>query len=726
MNKYFLQGLFLFVFNLNAVSQYVPKQKIDSLRRILPLLKDTARIDCLNELSYQYTVSDKKDSAEDYVTIAYQEAKKLNYVHGIAVYFFCKSQMARHFYDDFIESEALGKESLRWYERTGNKEGMANTYYLLCAAAFAQSKFEEAIGYSEKRFLNAKQNGNQSEMVSALGYIGGIYGQTGDYEKAFLYKQQGYDFFLKANNKIEISSSLYGIAQLYELTGDYPNALIYFRRVLQMDDEETRKQRIAGDNDIWFKMELAEVFSHLHQFDSAWHYYQSFKPSKDKAIYLRVYWVSTGECYLLQKDYQHALQNFQLGLAEHKKLNDRNEIMRTLLDMGKTYLALNNNSEARQYGREGLTLALETKAKQFIRDGYQIISTVYDRSNQTDSANFYFRQYITMKDLVLNDQLKGRFAAYAYEQKIASLNKEKLIEQQQLQIQQQQLKQKSIITKMLIIGIAVIFLLAVIILRNIMLKRKNEAHLLEIAENQLQIEKLENEKKQEELQHKATELEMQALRAQMNPHFVFNCLSSINRFILKNESEAASDYLTKFSRLIRMVLNNSKKESITLDDELEMLRLYLDMERMRFKYSFDYNIIFKNEIDPENIFIPPLLLQPFAENAIWHGLMNKEGPGYLTVSLSKENNILNCIIEDNGVGRIKAAELKSKSAENKKSLGLQITKERLALLNKDSNETAFFEMEDLYDSRGNANGTRVILKIRLLERFEEHSNIFKT
>ncbi|MDQ6763593.1 MAG: histidine kinase [Bacteroidota bacterium] len=726
MNKYFLQGLFLFAFNSNAISQIGPEQNIDSLRRVLPSLKDTARIDKLNELSSFYIVNDQKDSAEHYATIGYQEAKKLNYIHGMAVYFCCKSQMARHFYDDFVESEALGKESLRWYEQTGNKEGMANTYYFLCAAAFAQSKFEEAIGYSEKRYLNAKQNRNQSEMMSALGYISGIYGQTGDYEKAFLYKQRTYDFFLKAKNKIEISSSLYGIAQLYELTGDYPNALIYFRRVLQMDDEETRKQRIASDEDIWFKMELAEVFSHLQQFDSAWHYYQSFKPSKDKTVYMRVYWISTGECYLLQKDYQHALQNFQLGLAEHKKLNDQNEIMRTLLDIGKTYLALNNNSEARQYGQEGLTLALQTKAKQFIRDGYQILSTVYDRLFQADSANFYFRQYITMKDSVLNDQIKGRFAAYGYEQKIASLNKEKLIGQQQLQIQQQQLKQRYLVTKMLIGGIAALLLLSIIIFRNIILKRKNEAHRRELAENELQIQKLESEKKQEEFQHKATELEMQALRAQMNPHFIFNCLTAINRFILKNESDSASDYLTKFSRLIRLVLNNSKKEFITLDDELEMLRLYLEMERMRFKYSFDYNINFKNEINPENIFIPPLLLQPFAENAIWHGLMNKEGQGHLTVLLSKENNILSCIIEDNGVGRAKAAELKSKSLERNKSLGLQITKERLALLNKDSNETAFFEMEDLYDNKGNANGTKVILKIRLLERFEERSSISKS
>ena len=142
----------------------------------------------------------------------------------------------------------------------------------------------------------------------------------------------------------------------------------------------------------------------------------------------------------------------------------------------------------------------------------------------------------------------------------------------------------------------------------------------------MQLQKLESQKQ-------LSELEMQALRAQMNPHFIFNCLSSINRFILKNETEEASDYLTKFSRLIRMVLNNSKKAFISLGRRTGKLRLYLDMERLRFKNSFDYSITYKNSVDVENIFIPPLLLQPFAENAIWHGLMHKQENGFLNFNL---------------------------------------------------------------------------------------------
>ena len=270
------------------------------------------------------------------------------------------------------------------------------------------------------------------------------------------------------------------------------------------------------------------------------------------------------------------------------------------------------------------------------------------------------------------------------------------------QLAKQKLKQEATLKKGLIAGFILLFLLGIFILRNLSLKRRSE----------LQKQKLESEKKQ-------TELEMQALRAQMNPHFIFNCLSSINRFILKNESKAASNYLTRFSRLMRLVLNNSQKPLITLEDELEMLELYLEMERLRFKNSFDYAITFLNAIDSDNVFIPPLLLQPFCENAIWHGLMNKEGQGRLDIELNMEGNILNCVIRDNGVGREKAEELKSKTAEKEKSMGLQITTERLALLNKEKGLHTFYEIEDLKNENGNASGTKVILKISFKESIEE-------
>jgi len=209
------------------------------------------------------------------------------------------------------------------------------------------------------------------------------------------------------------------------------------------------------------------------------------------------------------------------------------------------------------------------------------------------------------------------------------------------------------------------------------------------------------------------ELEMQVLRAQMNPHFIFNCLSSINNFVMKNETEEATDYLTKFSRLIRTVLNNSKRAYIPLEDELEMLGLYLDMEKLRFNGAFAYSVHRDANIDAPAIFIPPLLIQPFVENAVWHGLMHKAGAGRLDIGLTIEKNILVCTIEDNGVGRSFARSAECRSVKKQKSMGIQITRQRLALINgnagMDEND---FVIEDLFDGEGHSAGTKVSLRIK--------------
>jgi sensor histidine kinase YesM len=135
------------------------------------------------------------------------------------------------------------------------------------------------------------------------------------------------------------------------------------------------------------------------------------------------------------------------------------------------------------------------------------------------------------------------------------------------------------------------------------------------------------------------------------------------------------------------------------------------MERLRFKNSFDYSVTFNNSVEAGNIFIPPLLLQPFAENAIWHGLMHKHEKGFINFDFNAGENFLMCVITDNGVGRAQAELTKSKSAEKQKPMGLKITAGRLSLLNNNNNKQTFFAIEDLIDENGNASGTRVHLKI---------------
>jgi hypothetical protein len=211
--------------------------------------------------------------------------------------------------------------------------------------------------------------------------------------------------------------------------------------------------------------------------------------------------------------------------------------------------------------------------------------------------------------------------------------------------------------------------------------------------------------------HKAIELEMQALRAQMNPHFIFNSLNSINMFILENDKLQASAYLSKFSRLIRLILQNSREAAIPLQSELEALRLYLELESLRFENKFVYLITVDETIDPTLLKVPPLLIQPYAENAIWHGLMQKKEKGHLQIELRQENGALFCKITDDGIGRKKGEEYKSKSASTYKSFGMSITQSRLAMMGKTNLNNGVVEIKDLTYPDGSAAGTEVVIKI---------------
>jgi anti-sigma regulatory factor (Ser/Thr protein kinase) len=216
------------------------------------------------------------------------------------------------------------------------------------------------------------------------------------------------------------------------------------------------------------------------------------------------------------------------------------------------------------------------------------------------------------------------------------------------------------------------------------------------------------ERQKTELLNELEKVKVKALQSQMNPHFIFNCLNSIRLFYLNNDLEKGDDYITKFSRLIRSILNFSRMDDISLKEELDTLSLYMEFERMRFQNKFDFDIKINSQLDLSSVRIQSLLLQPFVENAIWHGLMPLESGGkvMITVESHKENSII-INIEDNGIGREKAKEFSKSSTQKHKSFGLQITKERLELLKHSSNKSASFVIIDLYDKAGEPKGTKV-------------------
>lgn len=208
------------------------------------------------------------------------------------------------------------------------------------------------------------------------------------------------------------------------------------------------------------------------------------------------------------------------------------------------------------------------------------------------------------------------------------------------------------------------------------------------------------------------EAELGALRSQMNPHFLFNSLNSIKYFIIQNQKELAADYLTKFSQLIRLILQNSKNEWVPLQADLEALELYIDLEQIRLNNQFEVHWNIDKSISTETTLIPPLSIQPFVENAIWHGLKHKETGGLLDICVNRQNGHLEVRVKDNGIGREAARKM---SGKKHRSFGLQITAQRLRELSKGLGD-AGFEIHDLKDESDNSLGTEVKIKLKTKQR----------
>jgi len=680
---------------LNCLAQ---QEKIDSLKKVLPKLKDTARIDCLLGLAYQYFCTPEKDSVIHYTDKAFEESKQINYIHGLAASYIRKSGIANCTHNDFPQTEKYAREALKWFSLTSNKKELSIAYWHLGRALTDQSHYDEALTNIQLAYQLAKRDGDEDWMGRSLETMTDIYRERGDYVKLLESQQE----LVKSDRRLGDMGyysfhELWVLGLMYRLLEEYTTALPFWRHLFLEN----------GFGWSWNQMEYAELLTLANEPDSALYYYNKFDSAKAEIKDLRFFLISKGEYYLYLKQYTTALPYFSKGLRYHQLLNDRRQINRTLIDLAKTYEALHINDSAIYYARQGLAMALQAKAQPLIRDGYEILYSVYDGLQQ-DSAYVYYKTYIKQKEAVMNDQTRGKLAAFDYEHKIAMLDKEK-------QLQQQQLVQTAQQRKLLLFGIAGILLFGFIVLRNIFLKRKNEINRRRLAEQELLLQRSEAERTKSALQQKASELEMQALRAQMNPHFIFNSLNSINRFILQNDKLQASAYLTKFSKLVRLILQNSQSTLIPLESELEALELYLELEALRFNHHFDYKINVEKDLDIAVVKVPPLIIQPYAENAIWHGLMNKVEKGHLEIEIVQQEEKLLCKITDNGIGRKKAMELKSKSASTHKSMGMRITADRISILQQEKQRDNYFSVNDLILPDGSFAGTEVLLIIPLYQ-----------
>ncbi|HXS54854.1 MAG TPA: histidine kinase [Hanamia sp.] len=718
MKKYFF--IFYFVTTQNALvfSQYYIDErktdsiKIDSMKMALPLLKDSAEVDCLNAICTKYREFDmqsfrrqaKYDSISKYGNKAYIEASRIGYKKGIAEALVKLGSNELYLKRTYPSAEKLIRQAVEASKNVDNAELSGDAYALLSDLLGKKNynEDEKVIEYNKKAiYYYHKANASEKEAEWTT-WMGWFYTLTGNFEEGFPYCTKAVELTKKSAHTgwghSMVQYALEGMSNLYKIAGDYATASDYLHQASEYGIAHN-----TGEDENW---NIGILFRQMGQVDSSFSYLKkTVKESPDNP------WaqMQLGETYLSAKEYDTALTLFLGNVDKIRSFNgfDDHLLTECLLDIGKSFAAQEKYSLALKYAKEGFERSKKYGEKlyderAYIIEGYELLSGIYYHLGEFKKAYDYLNRYNSYKDSIENRQLLWRLTNQLnnYKKQAEEENKKAQLGflMKDNQIKQQQLKEEVMLKNFLVIFLIVLIITGIFIFRNLTLKRKND--------------KLQNGKQQAELQERATRLEMQALRAQMNPHFIFNCLSSINCFILENETEKASDYLTRFSRLIRMVLTNSEKPLITLEEELKMLKLYLDMERLRFENSFDYNIIYTNNLEAESVLVPPLLLQPFCENAIWHGLMNKEGQGHLNITISKENEFLNFVIADDGIGRLKAGELNSDSARKERSMGLKITTERLSLFNEDKEVNTFYEINDISNENGTVAGTKVSVKIR--------------
>ena len=704
MKKYFVIVIFMQTPFIRVLSQ-----NIDSLKKILTTANDTYRVDCLNALGkiYQYT---QTDSALFYSYGALSEAKDKQYIRGVAEAFLnlANSYAQR---GDYRSAEQNFRLSISNYEKVPDTDALGWAYLWLGVSLYAQSNFQSATQTfikAEELFkkVNDIQGANQILFFLAFNYE-----ESGFYENAFELCAKSLGEARKNNDQQFYFYSLLSMGRLYQDVEDYQTALDYYQQASSFADSVRLASQICTfcSMAMTANLYIGEIYYSKEKFDSSVVYlnrvlaFYKTSPKDSHAIKESMMAVteSFGELYLRQKDYNKALTNFFEPMKFYMWGNNGTQLMRVLLNIGRAYAGKGAYTTALDYARRLLLIAKKAGARKYIRDGTGLLWNIYDKKGMVDSAYYYYQRYANMKDSLLDAR---------YIRQVALFKEKSKNDKEQLQMELA--LQKESLSKKIVIGILVIIvLLAFTIIRIIMLKRKNEKNRLE---NRLQLQELKNEKTIIEFKQLTTELEMQVLRAQMNPHFIFNSLNSINRFILQNNRAQASEYLTKFSKLVRMILQNSQASLITLESELESLDLYLNLESLRFNYHFDYNITVPKDIDKEVLQVPPLILQPYVENAIWHGLMHKEEKGHLDIDISEKGDHLFLKIKDNGVGREKAKAMSSKSATKHKSMGLRITENRIAILQKNGLQESPVTIHDLVNDDGTPAGTEVIIKMPLI------------
>lgn len=581
---------------------------------------------------------------------------------------------------DLNESERYASLSLNFFTESGDTRGMINAYHVLSYLAKQQNDLKKARGLISQAVEIARSSGDTVNLADVLNTLGNIYKDMALFKPAIDSYFEALSLWESVGDSNGISIAYGSLGLMYYYQKEWAKALEYCFLKVSLSEARGQLYELSKTYNT-----IAGIYREKAEYDSALHFLNlELKLNQDMNYSPGI--ASTcndiASTYITMPVPDSAEKYIDSAIATARKSQDPS-LVEYYLTLGKILKMKGETSTALKHISEAYKTGREKKLPMIVRDASILLSDIYASLDRNDLAYRYLKEYHQINDSISNDEFHRQVTRmeiqydFDKKQKAAeyAMMKERIISENRINRQKLYLK-----------GLAVLLVLFALI------------SLLYIRHNRLRA------------RYAQINLEQRLLRAQLNPHFIFNSLSAVQDLILSGRLQNAGTYLAKIARLMRNILESSREEFIPLDREIETVRLYLDLQKLRFEDVFEYNIALDDTIDPAYISIPPMLTQPCVENSIEHGLLPMKGKGRLEVSYTMMNGLLKLEVTDNGVGRKESAE-RTEIRRDKRSLASMITSERLDNFRKTLRDKKIrYEITDLYIGE-KAAGTRVVIML---------------
>ncbi|GGD31687.1 tetratricopeptide repeat-containing sensor histidine kinase [Flavobacterium orientale] len=585
------------------------------------------------------------------------------------------------------------QKALQLSQKIRFKSEEGNAFLNLGISNIITGDYSKALDYFSKAkliFENELSIGstedfkNKSGLARTFGSMGVVFSEQSNYAKALQFHLKAVTIYEELQDEEKLARVFNNIGVVYRAQNEDFKALEYFTKAQKLQEK-------TGDKTVGITCtNIGNLYLKQKNFDKAEANYAIAKLFFDKSPNPRglgELYNNLGVFYKETSNPSKAFENWNLALQTFETIDDKFGKSDTYLLMGQLLFDQKKYDDALVHAKKAAELSYELRVFEGTALAESLLSSIYEKQHKPNEAFSHFKLFKAAQDSLMNhENIRKSVQAemnYEFEKKEALQKKE--LEKKELVLSEKS-KRQTLITlfiallTLLIIGIAFLFY------------------------NRFQL------KKTLTLQKELAEYEQKALHLQMNPHFVFNCLGSISSFIVQNGTDSAIKYLSKFSKLMRLTLEYSKESLIPIDKEMESLQNYLELEQLRFNNVFDFKITKSSDIE-DDMAIPPLLLQPFVENAIIHGLIPKKENGTISIDFSLDKENLICTILDDGIGFEKSKEIKENLVAIHKSMALDITKKRLEMMEASTAQKAKVEIKEIKDNEGEIQGTKVVLNL---------------